>query len=108
MSIGAPRFKSVNKYRNKRTGCYASKREAAYAAELGLLKLAGKVADWCEQVPVKLPGGSKYVVDFMVIDADGQVRFVEVKGVETAVFKLKLGLLEASRPEIFARLEIVK
>jgi len=101
-------FKPVNKYRAKRTKGYASKRESAYADHLGLLKLAGQVVDWLEQVPVRLPGGSKYVVDFMVIHADGSVRFVEVKGCETAAFKLKLGLLEVSRPEIFSRLDIVK
>lgn len=101
-------FKPVNKYRAKRTNGYSSKREAEYAQKLTFLKNAGVIRDWLEQVPVKLPGGSKYVVDFMVINPDGTIRFVEIKGFETPVFKLKLGLLEASRPEIFARLEIVR
>lgn len=101
-------FRTVNKYSAKRTNGYASKREAAYAAHLGFLKLAGKVSDWLEQVPVKLPGGIKYVVDFMVIEPGGTIRFVEIKGFETAAWKMKLNLLQESRPEIFARLEVVK
>ena len=101
-------FKPVNKYGAKRTGHYASKREATYAAELALLKQAGQVAWWLEQVPVKLPGGIKYVADFLVCMADGRTRMVEVKGMQTAAWKLKLRLLEETRPELFAILEVVR
>ena len=101
-------FKTVNKYRAKRTGLYASKREAEYAAELQSKKRTGELLEFLEQVPVRLPGKIKYVVDFMLIMADGTVRFVEVKGVETPVYKLKLRLLEEARPEIFKLLEVVR
>lgn len=37
-----------------------------------------------------------YVVDFLVTYADGRRELVEVKGIETAVFRLKLKLLCAT------------
>lgn len=100
-------FQRVHKYRAKPTNGYASKREAAYADLLLTLKQAGQIIDWLEQVPIKLPGNNKYVVDFMVLDSTG-VRFIEVKGFMTPSFKIKLKLLAESRPEIYNRLEIVK
>lgn len=108
--VRAKAFRSVPKYHAKRTNGYASKREAYYAGELRVRKLAPQadLADWLEQVPVRLSAGIKYVVDFVLIMRDGTVRFVEVKGVETDVWKLKMRLLEVERPEIWARLEIVK
>lgn len=103
-----PKFKTQPKYKAIRTGGYASKREAQYAAELERLKSNGEISGWLEQVPVKLPGGIKYVCDFMLIMADGTVKLVEIKGMETPAWKLKLRLLAECRPEIFARLEVVK
>ena len=97
-----------NKFGAKRTNGYASKRESEFAATLTLQKQAGEVLDWLEQVPVKLPGGTKYVADFMVIMRDGSVRFVEVKGKPTEVWKLKMRQLAELRPEIFSRLEVVR
>jgi hypothetical protein len=97
-----------NKFGAKRTNGYASKRESEYAAALQLQKQSGVVLDWLEQVPVRLPGGTKYVVDFMVIARDGSVKFVEVKGMQTQVWRLKMRQLEELRPEIFARLEVVR
>jgi hypothetical protein len=106
--VGKP-FKAVqHKFRAKRTGNYASKREAEYAEVLLLQKQAGEVLDWLEQVPVRLPGGTKYVADFMVIARDGSVKFVEVKGMETQVWRLKMRQLEELRPEVFKRLEVVR
>lgn len=102
-------FKSVQKYGAVRTGHYASKREADYAAELELRKRAlnGDVLDWLEQVPIKLPG-TKYVVDFLVFHRDGSVSLVEVKGVETPVWKAKMRALAELRPELFKRLVVVR
>lgn len=100
-------FKQVNKFGAKRTNGYASKREAEYAAHLASEKAAGNILGWLEQVPIKLPGG-KYVADFLVLRLDGTVRLVEVKGVQTAVWKLKLRTLEQTAPEWFALLEVVR
>lgn len=99
----------ATKYRSVRTNGFASKREAEYAAELAIRKSAtnGDIADWLEQVPIRLPSG-RYVVDFMVIYRSGKVEFVEVKGFETPQWKAKMRELAATRPEIFARLSIVR
>jgi hypothetical protein len=101
---------SMNKFGAVRTNGYASKREAQYAADLTMRKAAtnGDVLDWLEQVPIKLQGGVKYVVDFMIIKRDGTVRFVEVKGHETQAWRNKMRQLAESHPEIFARLEVVR
>jgi hypothetical protein len=84
---------------------YASKAEARYAAGLDLRKRAGEVLFWLEQVPVQLPGKTKYVVDFLVFTADGEVHFVDVKGMETPMFVLKKKQVEALYP---IEIEVVK
>jgi hypothetical protein len=105
-------FKTVprSKFGAQRTNGYASKREAEYARQLGLRKAAtnGDVLDWLEQVGIKLPGGSRYVVDFLVFKRDGTWELVEIKGFETPEWKLKVGLLAEARPELFAKLEVLK
>jgi hypothetical protein len=44
-------------------------------------------------------------VDFLVFDADGHVRFVDVKGMETPMFVLKKKQVEALYP---FTIEVVK
>jgi hypothetical protein len=103
-------FRAIaNKFGAVRTNGYASKREAEYAADLGLRKAAlnGDVLDWLEQVPIKLPG-CKYVVDFLVLKRDGSTELVEVKGHETAAWKSKMRALAELRPELFKRLTVVR
>ena len=77
---------------------YDSKAEARYAAGLELRKRAGQVLFWLEQVPIRLPGKTKCVVDFVIFEADGNVRFVDVKGVETETFRLKKRQVEELYP----------
>lgn len=105
-------LKQVTKRRNKfnavRTGSYASKAEARYAEKLRAMKQAGVIEGWLEQVPIKLADGVTYRVDFMVIERDGSVRFVEVKGHETEGWKIKSALIKAQRPEIFSRLDVIR
>lgn len=97
-----------NKFNAVRTGHYDSKAEARYAEGLRLQKLAGTIADWLEQVPVRLSDGITYRIDFAIIERDGSVRFVEVKGFETPQWKIKLTLLRNERPEIAKRLQVVR
>jgi hypothetical protein len=89
-----------NKYGAVRTNGYASKKEADYAAGLELAQKAGQIAFWLEQVPLRLPGGSKYLLDFVVFtwnkgmrseDRQGawDIEFVEVKGKDLPIGKLK-------------------
>ena len=96
-----------SKYGAKKTNGYDSAAESRYADKLRVLKQAGAIVDWLEQVPIKLAERITYRVDFMVIEKD-RVRFVEVKGFETKEWLLKRKLLEEKRPEIFKRLEVVR
>ena len=58
-----------------------NKTEAAYAELLQGLKLNGKIQDYkFECVKLKLADKTHYTPDFMVISADGEVEFHEVKG----------------------------
>lgn len=49
-------------------------------------------------MPLRLPGGTKYVVDFVVFYDDGTIKFVDTKGVETDTFKIKKREIEAIYP----------
>lgn len=103
----ARRFK-VGKYGNQRTNyngrSYQSKAEARYAKKLDILKGGGQIRDWRPQVPVPLVVNSmliaKYIVDFAIINNDGTRELIEIKGMETAVWKLKYKLFKALYPDL--------
>ena len=91
-----------HKYNAKRTELagrkYASKAEAAYAANLHARKAAGEILGWLEQVPMHIPGGVRYVLDFLVFTTSGEVVAVEVKGMETPAYKIKRALIAEHYP----------
>lgn len=68
---------------------FDSKKEARYYEQLKQRKAAGEVLYFLMQVPFRLPGGVRYVIDFMEVHADGRIHWVDVKGVETPLFKMK-------------------
>lgn len=74
---------------------FSSKKEARYYAGLKLRRAAGEVVQFLRQVPFHLPGGVRYVCDFLEFHADGSVHFVDTKGMETAEFKAKRKMVEA-------------
>lgn len=84
---------------------FASKLEHSYKNHLEILKKEGKVLFYLMQVPIDLPGGTKYVLDFLVFYEDGDVKFIDTKGVETDMFKLKKRQVESLYP---FDIEIVK
>jgi len=75
---------------------FASKSEAKRYGQLKLLQLAGEIRWFTCQVPFHLGAGVRYVSDFLIVYADGQVEVEDVKGVETAMFKVKRRLFEAA------------
>jgi len=106
---GAPREtpgtgKRESKYGNKATTVdgirFDSKKEARFYEQLKIRKATGEVAYWLMQVPIRLPGGTKYVVDFQVFytDPDRPPEYIDVKGRETAVFRLKKREVEHHYP----------
>lgn len=92
-----------SKYNNKATATggiiYHSKLESKYAQDLEWRKKAGEIRDWDRQVRIDLRSYGQhicnYYVDFVVYHNDETVEYVEVKGFETDVFKLKWRLFEA-------------
>jgi hypothetical protein len=98
-----------HKFRAQPTECdgikFASKAEARYYGQLKLRQRAGDVVFFLRQVPVHLPGEVRYVMDFMVFEASGEVRMVDVKGIETESFKAKKRMVEALYP---IKIEVVK
>lgn len=77
---------------------FPSKLQASVYGSIKLLQRAGEVHYFLREVPLHLPGGVIYRVDFLVFYADGRVRYLDAKGVETPVFKTKCRVAEATYP----------
>lgn len=84
---------------------FPSKLEHEFYRKLLLRKKMGEVIFFLRQVPFHLPGGVKYLVDFLVFYANGNVKLFDVKGMETSEFKMKKKMVEALYP---VTIEIVK
>lgn len=101
-NLSKPRTKVFHKFNAKPTvndGIkFASRKESRYYNELKLRQANGDVLFFLRQTPIHLPGGVKYVADFQVFLSDGSVEFVDVKGVETDIFKLKKKQVEELYP----------
>ena len=95
-------FKRQNKYGNKSSEyngiIYHSKMEAGYAQELDLRVKAKDIKSWVRQVkiPLKVKGElvANYYIDFVITHNDRIKEYVEVKGFETEVWRLKWKLFE--------------
>lgn len=85
---------------------YDSKAELAYARKLDADKASGLLVQYLRQVPFHLPGGVKYVCDFLVFNSDGEVRFVDVKGMDTPASKIKRKQVEELYSPI--KIEVVR
>ena len=81
---------------------FASTLEHKYYKHLKFLQKTGHIVFFLRQVPFDLnlenTNVSKYIVDFQVFWRDGKVTFVDVKGRETDMFKMKKKMVEASYP----------
>lgn len=77
---------------------FASRREANYYQELLLAQKSGALLFFLRQVPLHLPGGVRYVVDFLEFWANGEARFTDVKGMKTPLYIAKRKMVEATYP----------
>ena len=85
---------------------FPSKLERAYYDYLVQCQKDSKILFFLRQVPFHLPGGVKYVCDFVVHKefpvAKGvsafEVEFIDVKGKETSVYKMKKKMVEDLYP----------
>lgn len=94
------------KYRNLPTNGFDSRFESSVADRLRFELLPGDELQ--TQVPIKFACGAKLVIDFAIVRNGKVHRYVEAKGLETAVYKLKIRMLKHEHPDVFARLEVVK
>lgn len=97
--LGLMYYQNNRYYRSKKQGKNDSKFEAGKAQELELLKKAGEIKDFQEQVkiPIEVNGYHicNYFIDFVIHHNDGSTEYLETKGFSTPVWKLKWKLFEA-------------
>lgn len=97
-----------SKFHNIITECdnikFQSKKEEAYYRELRCRQHAGEVKFFLTQVPFRLKAGYKHLLDFMVIRTDGVIEYVEVKGRDLPMGKMKRKMVEE---EYGIRIEVV-
>ncbi len=83
---------------------YHSKKEAGYAMELDWRIKAGEVKEWTRQHRLDLRVNGelicKYYIDFRAELTDGTIEYIEVKGFETDVWRLKWKLTKAIFDEL--------
>lgn len=77
---------------------FASKKEANRYNILKLLQKSGDILFFLRQVPFHLPGGVKYICDFLIFWANGIVTIEDVKGFKTESYKAKKKMVEALYP----------
>ena len=96
---GTPRIRVAPKEERTVDGIlFASKAEARWYGILKAHVQNCSIRFFLRQVPIHLPGGVKYVADFVVFENDGRVVFQDVKGHKTEQYKLKKRLVEALYP----------
>lgn len=95
-------WKSKNKYNatavevdNMR---FDSKLEAKYFIALKAAVESGRICYFLRQVPFHLPGKATYRCDFQIFWSDGVVSYVDVKGKDTPMSKLKRKQVEELYP----------
>lgn len=78
---------------------FDSKREAEYYSELKLRQKAGEILGFSRQDQFVLDdAGTTYRADFVIYYPDWRYQIVDVKGVKTDVFKLKMAMLRMRYP----------
>jgi hypothetical protein len=91
----------VKKYNLDVTGTrFDSKMEGEYYQELLRQKQHAEIKDFSCQPKFVLQESPKvtYIADFLVRDLDGTKRVIDIKGVETPTFKVKMKLFQAKYP----------
>ena len=92
----------TNKYYAKVTEVdgfrFHSRKEADYYVYLRAMRTSGRIKYFLMQAPLHLPGNIRYVVDFIEVWANGEIKFTDVKGFRTAIYRLKKKQVEALYP----------
>ena len=77
---------------------FASKKEHKRYLELKKLEEIKEVLFFFRQTPIHLPGNVKYVLDFVVFWANGEITFEDVKGMKTPIYNIKKKQVESIYP----------
>ncbi len=94
---GKNKFNAIKTKRGEKT--FHSKLEARFYDILKYQQDNGSsVKFFLTQVPLSLPGNTKYLVDFVVFYWDGTIEFIETKGRMTDIAYLKIKLAEETYP----------
>jgi len=109
---------TFNKYGAKKSTYngynYDSKFESQIAQDLDLRLKAGDIKEVKKQVKIDLQAYGKhitnYFIDFVIVLNDGTNEYIEVKGYETDVWKMKWKMFEAkiNQEEPQATLTVIK
>lgn len=107
--------KRKNKYNSKKVVVdgikFDSQAEANYYCILKILLRKGEIDGFCRQARFIITEGkngekgTEYVTDFIIFYPDKTYRIVDVKGVKTDVFKLKIKSLREKYPKLTVELE---
>lgn len=107
--------KSKSKYNSRKVNVdgilFDSQAEANFYYRLKLLLRAGEIEGFCRQARFVITEGkngekgTEYVTDFIVFLPGGKYRIVDVKGVKTDTFKLKIKCLREKYPKLNVELE---
>lgn len=96
--------KNTHKYNAKATVIdgfrFDSKKEAARYSRNKILLSNGEMVMQLRQTPFHLSDGVIYRLDFMEFYSDGRILFIDVKGRDTAMSKLKRGQVECLYPHV--------
>lgn len=97
-----PEYKRKSKYNSRITETdgikFHSKKEAKYYQELKARVHLGEVSFFLRQVPIHLPGNTKYVIDFIEFWKNGSVHWIDVKGKRTPAYIRSKKQVEALYP----------
>lgn len=107
--------KQKSKYHARKTQVdgitFDSRKEAEYYIGLKALVKAGEIKGFARQCRFVVTEGdeetkaTEYLADFIVINKDDTAEIVDVKGVETAVFKLKMKCFREKYPNLKVKLK---
>jgi hypothetical protein len=76
---------------------FASMKEANYYISLKLMQACGQIRGFACQVSIPLPSGKRrMIIDFLIVETTGAIRFVDVKGFATKDWSVKKDELEHS------------
>lgn len=115
LGVKVPDQKKRSKYNARKVRvdgiAFDSKAEANYYCRLKLLLRAGEIDGFCRQARFVITEGrngergTEYVTDFVVFYPDGSYRIVDVKGVKTDAFRIKVKCMREKYPKLKIELE---